>query len=75
MQRIWSPLEKPMAYEPLRGQELQYGNNNVDATMSDASSFTTLLMSDDDDDHVDQVGVEEPRPEFKPGTVSHSSCF
>jgi hypothetical protein len=73
MQRIWSPLEKPTAYEPLGGQELQYGNNNVDTTMSDTSSFTASLMSDDDDDQVDMVGVEEPRPEFRRGTVSHPS--
>jgi hypothetical protein len=69
MQRIWSPLAKPKAYEPLRGVELQYGNNNsTDSIMDDASSFTTSMMSEDDE--VDIIEVDEARPGLSRGTVS-----
>jgi hypothetical protein len=69
MQRIWSPLAKPTAFEPLRGVELQYGNNNhnnADSIMDDASSFTTSMVSEDDE--MDIIGVDEARPELRKGT-------
>ena len=68
MQRIWSPLPKPKAFEPLRGVELQYGNNNTDSIMDDASSFTTSMVSEDDE--MDIIGVDEARPDLSRGTVS-----
>ena len=68
MQRIWSPLAKPKAFEPLRGLELQYGNNNPNSIMDDASSFTTSMVSEDDE--MDVIEADEARPELRRGTVS-----
>ena len=68
MQRIWSPLPKSSAFEPLGGVELQYGNNNADSIMDDASSFTTSMVSEDDE--MDIIGVDEARPDLSRGTVS-----
>jgi hypothetical protein len=72
MQRKWSALAKPQAYEPLRGLQLQYGRNSHDSTIDDASSITTSQMSDDEDDQVDIIGVDEARPELRRGTVSQT---
>jgi hypothetical protein len=62
----WTPLEEPKALGPLRGAEVQYGND-ADSVIDDGSSFTTAS----EDDEMDIISIDdESRPEFKKGAVS-----